>query len=669
MTGLAVTAALVVLAACAALILYTKDAVDQISQARETRLMERAIERRFSRLEDDLASVAIWTDAYNFTARAYDAEWADVNYGVYFSEYLHHDLTVVFDADDRPIYASKDGETVAAAALAPFIQSVRPMLAVARARAERKISAQPEVRGFDRQGSIQAATEAGETIYLVGVSTIVPESEDTQPLLPTRDPVVVSGVIVDDEFLKSLDVDYGLRRARLMSGPAEPQAKLRGADGRELATVTWAPEQPGQGVLERAWGWILVIGLVVAVSVSLLLFRVRQLTEEMMRARDLAQAGEQAKADFVSNISHEIRTPLNGVLGMAQVMEANDLPADQRQRLKIIRESGAVLLDLLNDVLDLSKIDAGKVELERAPFRPDEVGRAVCAAFQAMASEKGVNLRFEADVAANLVRQGDPLRVRQIISNLVSNAVKFTEQGEVTLSVTVTGGLVTYMVADTGVGLAPEQLPQLFEKFSQADTSTTRRFGGTGLGLSICAGLVELMGGGIEVTSAVGEGATFTVELPLPHVAGEVSHSPPSEDVTVAPASYLSGLKVLAAEDNAVNLMVLRALLQPLDIELTAASDGAEAVAAFEHGAFDLILMDIQMPGMNGVDATRAIRRVEAARGGNRTPIIALSANVMEHQLAEYRAVGMDGHVAKPLDAAALYEAIGTKLSEVRAAA
>ncbi len=388
----------------------------------------------------------------------------------------------------------------------------------------------------------------------------------------------------------------------------------------------------------------------------------------LVQAKDAAEAANRAKSTFLATMSHEIRTPLNGVLGMAQAMAAEDLSAPQRERLDVIRQSGETLLAILNDVLDLSKIEAGKLELEAGEFDVGDLARGAHAAFGAVAQRKGLAFALTVEPDARGVYRGDATRVRQILYNLVSNALKFTEAGEVAVSVARDGGDLRLTVSDTGIGIPSDRLASLFQKFEQADASTTRRYGGTGLGLAICRELAQLMGGTIDAASAPGEGTTFIAVLPLAWV-GEAAVPACATTVAVGAADELVALRVLAAEDNEVNRLVLRTLLGQVGVEPLIVETGVQAVEAWAREPWDVILMDVQMPEMDGPTATGIIRAREAAEGRRRTPIVALTANAMSHQVAEYRACGMDGFVAKPIEAARLFAALQQVLDVTEAEA
>jgi signal transduction histidine kinase/ActR/RegA family two-component response regulator len=383
--------------------------------------------------------------------------------------------------------------------------------------------------------------------------------------------------------------------------------------------------------------------------------------EDLMEARDAANAANIAKSQFLANMSHEIRTPLNGVLAMAEVMDRGDLSSVQREHLTVVRQSGEQLLAVLNDVLDLSKIEAGKLELTEQDFDIERVAQAVRDGFSAIAQDK--DLAFEVEVAPEAagVWYGDADRLRQILANLVSNAVKFTNEGRVSarFEAADAGGL-RLSVTDTGIGIPQAKIITLFEKFTQVDSSTTRQYGGTGLGLAICRELAQLMGGLVSVMSQEGVGSTFIVELPFQRGVSVTAAAAQAPSIDMQPRN----VRVLAAEDNIVNQKVLKAIVEPMDVELVMVGDGKAAIDAWRGGGFDVILMDIQMPVMDGIAAAKVIRDAERAERLARTPILALTANALVHQVEEYLAAGMDGHVAKPIEISKLYEAMSRVLSD-----
>jgi PAS domain S-box-containing protein len=390
----------------------------------------------------------------------------------------------------------------------------------------------------------------------------------------------------------------------------------------------------------------------------------RLAADNLREAASAAEQGNQAKSSFLAVMSHEIRTPLNGVLGMTQAMAADELSEIQRARLAVIRESGESLLAILNDVLDLSKIEAGRLELEQREFSLGELARGAHSAFTALANKKGLSFDLSIHPAARGVYLGDSTRVRQILYNLISNALKFTHEGHVQVQVSRLARGLRFKVRDTGVGIAHDRIGSLFQRFEQEDASTTRRFGGTGLGLAICRELVELMGGCIRAESELGEGSTFIVDLPVERIGDE---PPPAALIgALAPDAAPRPdrpLKVLAAEDNSVNQLVLKTILHQIGVEPQIVSNGLEALEAWRREDWDLILMDIQMPELDGPGAVAEIRREEAETGRRRTPVVALTANAMSHQMKQYLADGMDSFVAKPIEVHKLYAVMEAMLA------
>ncbi len=389
--------------------------------------------------------------------------------------------------------------------------------------------------------------------------------------------------------------------------------------------------------------------------------RLQEREQQLMAANRLADQANQAKSTFLATMSHEIRTPMNGVLGMAHLLQEPGLSETQRiSYAQTIHQSGSLLLSILNDILDWSKIEAGRMELEQIAFSPADALRDVHAMFGPAAREKGLSLTLILQTDGPSHVQGDPTRLRQILMNLTGNAIKFTPHGSVTLALTVSdagpqSAQLTFSVRDTGIGILPEQRDRLFQPFSQADGSTTRRFGGTGLGLAIVQRFVSLMGGAIHLESQPGQGTHFWFELNLP-VA-----QPPVQPGSIAANRHTGTLrgKVLLAEDMPVNQLVARGMLARHGLEVVCVEDGQAAVDAICSGAaFDLVLMDCQMPELGGIDATRIIREWEQHEQRPAIPIIALTAGAFEEDREQCLAAGMNDFLSKPIVADILLAAV-----------
>jgi PAS domain S-box-containing protein len=420
--------------------------------------------------------------------------------------------------------------------------------------------------------------------------------------------------------------------------------RYRHADGH-YRTLEWRAQRSG----DRIYG--------VARDVTDRVAAERQLIE----AKAAAEAANRAKSDFLANISHEIRTPLNGVIGIIDALSRTALTPAQAEMVGLVRDSGATLERLVSDFLDISKIEAGQLQLESRSFNLDQALRPGVEVLRRRAEEKGLTFTVERPRVTGGRHLGDGMRLSQVLNNLISNAIKFTDHGGITIRVgaTETPGEthLTFEIEDTGIGFDTDQAAALFTRFGQADNSISRRFGGTGLGLAICRSLVEMMGGEISATSQPGVGSCFVVSLSLPRLQEgfETRVEPPLPEPIPLPERPM---RVLLVEDHPTNQRVAQLILASQGAEVVTATDGLEAIAAFGDDRFDIVLMDMQMPRMDGLTATRAIRALEVERGATRTPIIMLSANALMKHRNEALTAGADLHVAKPITAANLLAGI-----------
>ena len=492
----------------------------------------------------------------------------------------------------------------------------------------------------DAAGRITFVNQAAETMHGVARLDVEPDAysdtyrlfnEDGRPY-PTFDlPLAraVRGQIVRDERWRILRPDGSVI---LAIGSARP---LLGRGGRQIGAVLTLRDDTARDAAERALRKL----------AATLTDRVAERTREAEAAREVAEAASRAKTDFLAAMSHEIRTPLSGILGYTDLLlEESELSAVRRSGERI-RSAGAALLTIVNDILDFAKVEAGRLELASAPFDLPRLVDEAVGIVRESAARKGllVDVQLAGDLPSSVV--GDPDRLRQVLLNLLNNAIKFTRSGTVRLAVRPLdreGGVagLRFDVEDTGIGIAAAKRHLLFERFSQVDGSSQREFSGTGLGLAICKSLVELMGGTIGCDSEPGRGSVFWFELALP-----VAAAIPRPADAAAPAA-VPGRRLLVVEDVVVNQELARAILERAGHQVQIASGGAEAVAAVQKAGFDLVLMDVQMPIIDGLQATRLIRALDHPAA--KLPIVAMSANVLPHQVALCREAGMQDHVGKP---------------------
>jgi signal transduction histidine kinase len=665
-------AVVAVLLAVGGLLTYSVQAIDRVQVESETKLVERKIARTLGRLRENMIAATVWNEAYTQTL-ARDQEWMQINYGDFFADYTNHDASVAYAPDGTPIQASRDSEPVTIESERAFTGAVAPLVRRVREEARLKRAAQSTLLvGLDAVVTREATVDVGGVPYFVSVSTVVPE--DSETATSSADPIVASGMMVS-RFVPSLTEDLGLVSPVLVvDAPRDgPSVRLTDAGGSVLGHITWRPATPGASRLMGAIPILLaLLGLmVIALTVGVRqIYRLINQLAENEQALDLslaqAEASNAAKSQFLANMSHELRTPLNGIIALTELLERRQGDPTSRDMARTIVASGRTLEHVVNDILDVAKIEAGQLKFELAPFNLGEVLSNTVDLHRATAEAKGICLELLIPPAAAGVYEGDRTRIGQVVSNLVSNAVKFTHSGSVRVTVRRRSRGLCIYVADTGIGFDHATADRLFQRFEQADVSTNRKYGGTGLGLSICRSLAEMMGGRIGGRSRPGAGSVFAVLLPLQRLSEAAPVHASADDagpLAAAVDSPVERLRVLFADDHPVNRQVVALILEPLGIDLTEVEDGALAVEAYTNGTFDLVLMDVQMPVMDGLAATQAIRDIERSTGRPRTPIVSITANAMPEDVRRSLEAGSDAHLAKPIRPDKLIDAVNRALA------
>ena len=651
---------------------YSARLIDQASLQQETLQVSRRVDSTLVKMQNDVRSAAVWNDAHA-QALARNAAWLHENIGKYFSDYMSYPVSVVFSPDGEPIYASRDSNIVAVSREAQFIAAVAPMVRAVRDEsiARNSMASDHHASGFAAHVAHEGMVLVGGSPYFVVVSNIVPEDAAHRDANP-EDPLVATGQRVSS-LIPLLSQDLALFRPQLLLqgiATSGPYVVLSAPDGTAIGKISWQASRPGGRLLIDAAPLLILVILIALAALFAGMVRIRRLFVDLVDheaaldvSRHEAEAANLAKGRFLANMSHELRTPLNGIIAMSEMLHQQQTDAKGREMTRTVVASGRILERVLNDILDVSKIEAIEVEFERVPFDMDTLLLDVAALHRATAEAKGLRMELNITPGAAGTYVGDHVRVSQVISNLLSNAVKFTDKGRVAITARRCSAGLHLVVSDTGPGFDRATSDRLFKRFEQGDSSINRRHGGTGLGLWISRALVRAMGGTIRVRSIVGKGTLFSVQLPLersqPQAPFSLAAEPEGQD------HHEDGwppLRVLVAEDHEVNQRVMMMILDTIGAKVTLAENGALAVEAFKDSDFDVILMDIQMPIMDGLVAMAKIRELEIASGASRTPIIAVTANAMAADREASMKAGADDHLSKPVRPAALIEALSKRL-------
>ena len=626
----------------------------------ERRLAVSAVDAGVQRLSKAVADYSFWDDMYEQFNGHYDPQWSRDNLDDYVLDAFEVDVVMVADAaGDLKYDYSRKGHGAFAVA-----EGDRQKLAEA---------VQIALRGWKpgQSSAVAGVLTFNGHPYVTAIGPISLSNEES--IDPNKPPRLALAYLeaLDGTWTAKISKTFGLETLRVVDAGPGTVALPNAFGPKKAFALAWTPADLGGHFLNEVFPMslgALSFGAVVFLAATLGWIRIAR---HLTRALDLAKAGNAAKSEFLALMSHEIRTPLNGVLGMTNVLLDGRPDDEQRRGLLTIRDSGESLMRIINDVLDFSKLDAGRMDIEISPFDAHDLIRYAGEICAPRAAAKGIALNIDVGQDVPRFLRGDAGRIRQVLLNLLTNAIKFTLHGSVTLKARVTASgddsvMLRVEVIDTGIGIAAERLPSLFTSFSQADASISRRFGGTGLGLAISKRLIELMNGNIAVASEPSRGSTFWFDLPLFRATPEAVAVQPSarEGLAAAALREIAGagrsLRLLLVEDNATNQLVAKSVLNKLGFTTDVAANGLEAIAAVRQHDYDVVLMDVHMPEMDGIEATHAIRALDAAKRG--VPIVALTANAFDTDIDRCLAAGMNGHVGKPFHKDDLVIAIAAAL-------
>lgn len=651
-------------------LLYAGWESDRSSLLHDQRLVENGMANRVTELGRRAVANTSWDDAVINLDNVFNLDWAKANIGRYFAETEGFEAAIVLDRNDEPIYAMRDDQTVGVETITELQKAAAPLVARVREGERKRGPLEPILASGSKMSDpivFSAIGRANGELFVLTAILVQPDFGKAVPRTD-RSAVLITGDAFNAEFINNFSERFLLADTHLLDGAAPPksgraQLLMRDSQDKVVATLEWAPPALGAALLRKSLPTTLLLIMCLSGIGWRLFQRGHRAALALVASEARAQNLAAYKSQFLANMSHEIRTPLNGVLGMAQSLKSDALSAVQSAKVNVILETGNSLMAVLNDVLDLSQIEAGRLEVTPVDEDIVKTVESIRWLFQLQAEQKGVKVVLHCSSECPHWLRYDPVRIRQCMSNLLSNAIKFTEAGTVSIDLSAeredADYLVSIRVADTGVGIASDTMAKLFSAFTQADASISRQFGGAGLGLAITRHLARMMGGDVTAVSEPGKGSTFTLTFRAPPGAMQDGDQPMIAEASVQRVPdglSLLNARVLLTDDNPVNRQVVRLLLAPLGASIEEAANGRVALEKLAEAPFDIVLLDIHMPVMDGWQTIEAIRRSEAS--WRTIPVIALTADVTSGARERYLALGMDDYLPKPVDQHALRQRV-----------